>query len=106
MFYRTKNNMEPLLARILIKHVKGATIAYLYNRESFDLLNIERKVYDNSQFISIGDTIIWDNEKYTVKELNFKLEDKTFEVDNRYGVNMYSPTDISNFNCQIGVFVE
>jgi len=45
--------METLQARILIQHKQGATIAYLYNREAFDLLEIEKQTYDNSQFIEI-----------------------------------------------------
>lgn len=98
--------MESLQVRILLQHVQGATIAYFYNRESFDILNIEKKEYDNSQFIEIGNTLEYDERKYVVKEINFKMEEKLHEMDNKYGVNMYSPTDPSDFNCQIGVFVD
>ncbi len=27
-------------------------------------------------------------------------------MDNKYGNNMYAPTDPSDFNCQIGLFVD
>jgi len=98
--------METLQARILLKHVQGATIAYFYNRESFDLLNIEKETYDESQFVEIGSILEFEGTKYKVEKINFKMEKQLFEADNRYGVNLYSPTDPSDFNCQIGVFVD
>ncbi len=98
--------MEALQARILIQHVQGATIAYLYNRESFDLLNIPPHTYDSSQFIEVGSTIEYDGTKYNVKSVNFKMDKDLNVMDNKYGINMYAPTDPSDFNCQIGVFVD
>lgn len=98
--------MEQLQVRILLQHVKGATIAYFYNRESFDLLNIKKQKYDDSQFIEIGNIIEFENTKYVIKALNFKMEKQLFEMDNKYGVNLHSPTDPSDYNCQIGVFVD
>lgn len=98
--------MEQLQSRILLNHVQGATIAYFYNRESFDLLNIKRHTYDESQFITIGDIIEFEGEKYVVKDVNFKMEKQLYEMDAKYGINMYSPTDPSSFNCQIGIFVD
>lgn len=100
--------MEPLLTRIYIEHVQGATIAYLYNRESFDLLKIKKQQYDNSQFIEVGDIIEYEDRKYVVRTINFKMCEKMDEVEKRlgYGVNMYAPTDPSNYSCQIGLFVD
>jgi hypothetical protein len=98
--------MEPLISRILIQHVQGATIAYLYNRESFALLKIDKQQYDNSQFIEKDQIIEYNGIKYIVKNINLKLEEKLFKMDPRIGINMYSPTDPSDFNCQIGVFVD
>ncbi|MDF9799378.1 hypothetical protein OKW21_004641 [Catalinimonas alkaloidigena] len=98
--------MEQLQVRILLQHVQGATIAYFYNRESFDLLNIKKHTYDESQFIEIGNTLEYEGEEYVVRKINFKMEKQLFEVDNNYGTNIYSPTSPSNFNCQIGVFVD
>jgi len=98
--------MEQLQVRILLQHVQGATIAYLYNRESFDLLNIERHTYDDSQFIEIGNIIEYEGIKYKVDSINFKMEKTLYEMNNEYGVNLHSPSDPSNFNCQIGVFVD
>lgn len=98
--------MEALQSRILIKHVQGAIIAYLYNRESFNLLNIEPHTYDGSQFLEVGKVIAYDGTKYRIESINFKMEKELYEMDNKYGINMYSPTDGSDFNCQIGVFVD
>lgn len=98
--------MEQLLVRISLRHTQGAQIAYFYNRESFDILNIERQTYDNSQFIEIGDIIEYSGERYKVIKINFQLDEHFHKVDNHYGVNLYSPTDLSDFNCQIGIFVE
>ena len=98
--------MESFQVRILISHVQGATIAYLYNRESFELLKIDKSKFDKSQFIEIGQKIEYNETQYEVKNINFKLEETLFEMDNNYGINMYSPTDPSDFNCQIGVFVD
>jgi len=98
--------METLQARILIQHVEGPTIAYLYNRESFDLLNIEKHEYDNSQFIEVGDIIEFEERKYVVESINFKMENTLHEMTHGYGINLYAPTDPSDFNCQIGVFVK
>lgn len=97
--------MEALQARILIKHVKGAIIAYLYNRESFDLLRIEKQPNNNSQFIEINQIIEFDGEKYKVDHINFMMQEKLYDMNHGLGTNLYSPTDASDFNCQIGIFV-
>jgi hypothetical protein len=98
--------MEKLQSRILIQHEEGATIAYLYNRESFDLLKIEKNSYDDSQFIEIGQTIEYDRRKLKVVSINFKMEKDLYEVDPSKGINLYAPTDPSNYNCQMGIFVK
>ncbi|MBK8347887.1 MAG: hypothetical protein IPL08_09740 [Saprospiraceae bacterium] len=98
--------VEQLQVRILLQPVQGATIAYFYNRESFDLLNIERNNFDKSQLIEIGNTIEFEGEKYVVKNINFKMEQELYVLDNSVGINMHSPTDPSDYNCQIGVFVD
>ena len=97
--------MEHLFSRILIQHEEGAIIAYLYNRESFDLLKIEKQTYDNSQFIEIGQIIEYSGEKYRVERINFKMEHTLFKIDPGVGFNLFAPTDPSDYNCQIGVFV-
>lgn len=98
--------MEQLQARILIKHVEGAEIAYLYNREAFDLLNIKLEDWDKSQFIEAGTLLEYDGKKYIVESVNFKMEPQLYGTFNESGVNMYSPTDSMPQNCQIRVLVK
>lgn len=99
--------LERFYVRILIQHVKGGTICYLYNREALDgVLGIEKRKFDRTQFISIGDTLTIEGRKYKVENINFKLEESLDVMDGDYGVNLHSPTDPTDFNCQIGVFVE
>lgn len=98
--------MEQLQVRILLQHVRGATIAYFYNRESFNLLNINKHNSDNSQFIEIGNIIEYEGERFKVEQINFKMEEFLHVMDNQYGINIHSPTDPSDYNCQIGVFVD
>lgn len=92
--------------RILIQHVQGADIAYLYNREAFDLLKIDKHEYDNSQFVETGTKIQYGERKYEVKSINLKMFPETYEVDHGKGINLYSPTDRADYNCQLGVFVD
>ena len=96
--------MEKLQLRILIQHIQGETINYFYNRESFDQLNIEK--YDNSQFIEIGNTFYFEDVKYIVKDINFKMEEQLCGVDNSKGVSMRSSTEPSEYNCRVAIFVD
>ncbi len=98
--------MEQLQARILIMHVEGAEIAYLYNREGFNLLNIKREEWDKSQFIQAGTSLEYNGEKYIVDSVNFKMEPNLYGEFNDTGINLHSPTDSMPHNCQIGVFVK
>lgn len=98
--------MEQLQARILIKHVEGAVIAYFYNREDFTLLDVKRDDYSQSQFIEIGNIITLNEMKYEVKSINFKMEAELHDMGHGKGINLYSPSDPSDFNCQIGIFVD
>lgn len=98
--------MEEIKSRILIKHVQGATIAYLYNRESFDLLNVEKNEDGDYQFVEIGQIIEYDGAKYKVENINFRMDKEMHDMNHGYGINMYSPTDPTDFNSQIGIFVD
>ncbi len=61
---------------------------------------------DESQFIEIGDTLEFEGEKFVVKRINFKLEKELYKMDNELGIDLYSVNGASDFNCQIGVFVD
>lgn len=98
--------METLKMRILIQHVQGADIAYLYNRAAFDLLMIDKHEYDNSQFVEVGTKIEYDGRKFEVKSENLKLYPENYEKNHGKGINLYSPTEHADYNCQLGVFVD
>ena len=106
-----QQQLERFFARILFKYQgqgerEGRTIMFSYNRETLDKLNIVRDKYDKAQFIEIGNTLMLEGRKCKVVEINFKLEDHLNDMTGGYGINIYSPTDPTDFNCTIGVFVE
>jgi hypothetical protein len=101
----SENQFETLQTRILIRFKTGKEIMYIYNKEVLDQLGIEREPYDNSLFISIGNIITVDEEKYKVVDINFRLEPQLYTPDN-LGISMYSEGGQSAFNSQVGVFVE
>lgn len=98
-------NMENLILRIFIQHIQGAEIAYLYNRESFDLLQINKHQYDGSQFIEAGQALQYGHNRYIIDSVNFKMYSEMQEMNPIYGINMYAPTEPTDFNCQVRVFV-
>lgn len=103
------DKLEKFYARVLIAYKDGGDICYIYNREVLDgMLNIKRHHDDKSQFISLGDILTIDKKKYKVVDMNFKLFDHIHDMvfARQYGVNAYSPSEPTNFNLQIGVFVE
>lgn len=98
--------MESIVTRILLAHEDGGEIAYLYNREAFNLLNIEVHKPSKAQFIEIGQVVEYGDRKFKVKSLNLKFEPEMYNMDPNIGINVFSPTDPSDFNCQVAVFVE
>ncbi len=104
-----KKEPEQLAVRIKIVHTNGNEIAYLYSRGSFDLLRIPQN-QDGIQILEIGDTFVYEDKKYVIKNINFLMRPDFWEATNEsYGINLYSPdSNPSGFdqNCQIGVFVE
>lgn len=107
-----KNEYERLYARILFNYAsksgeQGREIMYAYNRQVIEGLNIKRHPYDKkSQFIEIGDILELEGQKCKVVDINFKLEHTLYDMSGSAGLNLYSPTEPTDFNCQIGVFVE
>lgn len=97
-------NLERLYARILVMFENGSEICYAYNRQSLELLGLN-KFSDGSLLIEVGQTITYNNEQFEIKKVNFKLYKELYEMDSRYGINIYGITDPTDYNCQIGVFV-
>lgn len=98
--------MDNFQTRIAINHVEGAAIALLYHREAFDLLSIQPNREDNSKFLEIGNEFEYEGTRYKIIRINFTLFNMVHKMRNKYGVNELSPTDPTDVNCQIGVFVD
>jgi hypothetical protein len=54
------------------------------------LHKIVRQEYDNSQFVEIGQVIEYNEKKYKVESINFKMEEKLYKIDPSIGFNMLS----------------
>lgn len=99
--------MEQLQARICLQFTDGGEIAYLYNRESVDLLMLEKFTSENLQFLEVGNIIEFEGKKYKIQNINFRMEGELQRFNNPMpGISLSSPTMPSDFNCEIGVFLE
>ena len=102
--------LEPLKAKILFKcrnenNEDCGDILEIYNRQSFDDLNIERTEFNNYQFIEINDKFTFNGIKYKVVDINFKLF-KDMLVLNELNTHLLTKEDCSSHNSQINVFVQ
>ena len=106
------NNLEKFTTRVLFKYIgkgdrDGRDVAYIYNRESLnEVVNIEHHPYENAQFLEIGQEIFIDNRRCKIAHINFKLSEQMNIMEDGYGLNMSSPSQSTNFNLQIGVFLD
>lgn len=105
------NELERFFARISFSYatkngVSGRHIMTIYNRESLNELNIKKDKYDDSQFIEVGNELTLEDQRCKIVKINFKLEKKLYTIQPGLGINLSSPTDPTDYNCQIGVFVE
>ncbi|HEX7844712.1 MAG TPA: hypothetical protein VF476_02865 [Chitinophagaceae bacterium] len=103
---------ERFFARILFKYEgkdghEGRDICYIYNREALDeVIGLPKHQYDKSQFIEIGQELMLEGYRCRVVDINFKLYEQLNDMSGGYGINLLSPTDPTDYNCQVGVFVE
>ncbi|QJD96646.1 hypothetical protein HH214_12525 [Mucilaginibacter robiniae] len=102
----SEQNLERLYARILVTFENGSEVCYAYNRESLELLGLYKSEYDGSLFIEVGQAITYNEERFKIKKVNFKLYKELYEMGDGYGVNLYGITEPTDYNCQVGVFVE
>jgi hypothetical protein len=90
-----------------LKDKPGREICYLYNREDLNAtLNIQKHEYDNSQFIEIGDKLTLEEHACEVVKMNFKLDEQMWDMSGGFGINTLSPSDPTDFNCTINIFVK
>lgn len=101
-----KSQYERLFARVKLIHVKGAELGYFYNREVLQPLGLKKDTYEGAEFLEIGNKIQFDDTEYTIKNINFKLETELWDMSHGYGINTLSPTEPTDFNVTINVFVD
>lgn len=105
------DKFERLIARILFVYTdagetQGREIMYAYNREVIEQLNLPRDKNFQSQFIETGSIIELEGFKCNVVNVNFKLDSTLHKMNPLKGINVLSPTEPTDYNCQITVFVE
>ena len=93
--------MAGILARIKIKHVQGAEIAYLYEKEILDQIGLIPTAFDpNETFFNIGDEFSIGEDRFKVVKIFTKFFNQIHEPHN-YGINMYGIGEPQPFNFQI-----
>jgi len=98
--------MSGILARIKIKHVQGAEIAYLYEKEILEQIGLLPDSYETSvTFFNEGDVFQLGKDRYRVVKIYTKFYDQIHEPDN-YGIDLYGIGKHQPFNFQITYEVE
>src|SRR4051812_37821956 len=93
--------MSGILARIKIKHVQGAELAYLHEKEILEKIGLVPSTFDSSEtFFNVGDEFYLGDTKYKVISIYTKFFKEIYEPDN-YGINMYGIGETLPFNFQI-----
>lgn len=106
-----EKKIEKFALRILFKYQNTESearreIMYIYNRESLNSeINLKKHAESNQEFIEIGDILTLEGNECKVVNITFYLSEKMNNMEHRYGTNLLSPTETTNYNCQISVFV-
>lgn len=93
--------MAGILARVKIKHVQGAEIAYLYEKEILDQIGLNPTEYDpNETFFNIGDEFTLNEDRYKVVNILTKFFNQIHEPHN-LGISIYGIGEQQPYNFQI-----
>ncbi len=93
---------QNILARIKLKHVKGAEIAYLYDFEILKSISSKLSDFDPSvTFLNVGDFIDYDEQKFKIVNINTKFFNETEDLDQGKGINLVGIGEQIPFNFQI-----
>jgi hypothetical protein len=98
---------EGIKARISIgKHEQG-DIAFIYDFNLLKKLNVAPDdFFTNYHFLSIGAKFELGEKKYKVTEIKPLFYEKTFDMSNPPGFNMYGIGEQLDYNFEIALFVE
>ncbi|MFV8389408.1 hypothetical protein [Flavobacterium sp. LB1P71] len=102
--------LEPLKSKILFKrrdenNIDCGDILEIYNRQSFNDLNIQKTAANSSQFIEINDKFVFNSIKYKVVDINFKLLQDMLVLNERDS-HLLTKDDCMSYNSQINIFVQ
>lgn len=98
---------EGIKARISIgKHEQG-DIAFIYDFNLLKELNVAPDdFFTNYHFLSIGAEFELGDRKYKVTEIRPFFYEKTVDMSNPPGFNMYGIGELLDYNFEIALFVE
>lgn len=89
-------------ARIKFVHVKGAELAYFYEKKLLDKLGLIPDTFDpNQTFMNVGETITLFEKKYKIVNILTKFFKEEYEDYMNYGVNVSGVGEQLPFNFQI-----
>jgi hypothetical protein len=93
---------QNILARIKLKHVKGAEIAYLYDFEILKSISSKPSDFDPSEtLLNVGDIIDFDEQKFRIVNINTKFFKETEDLNQGKGTNLVGIGEQLPFNFQI-----
>jgi len=93
---------QSILARVKLKHVQGADIAYFYNYKIFKELGLKPSEFDPTEtFLNVGDVITYDDKKYKIVKIHSKFFNETTDLNTGKGTNLLGVGEQLPFNFQI-----
>lgn len=98
---------QNIKARIAIGRDEAGDIAYIYDFNLIKSLNVPPdKFFTNSAFFDIGTEIEIQEQTYRIKKIRTVFYNKTFDMSNPPGVNVYGIGKLLDFNFEVLYFVE
>ena len=100
-------NPENIKARISIGENEQGDIAFIYDFNLLKLLNVPPdSTFSNYHFLSIGAIIELNEKKYKITDIKPFFYDKTIDMSNPPGFNMYGVGELLDYNFEIALSVE
>jgi len=95
-------NTQSILTRVKLKHIKGATLGYLYNFEFLKSLNPSpRESIPSETLLNVDDIITYEGKKFKIKAICSKFFSETDDFSDGKGVNLLGIGGQLPFNFQI-----
>jgi hypothetical protein len=99
--------MEGIKARIKLKHIQGAELAYIYEKDLLNQIGLKPTEYDPSEtFMNIDDVILLNDKRYKIVGINTKFLNEIEDMEDLGGINMYGIGEQLPYNFQITYLLE